>query len=187
MDKRKDRKKNGGAAPQARITDERFASFQTDPRFRLPSKKHMKTTVDKRFAGMLKDNDFTATARVDKYGRKIKSDSKKKALQRLYQLEDEEEDNEDDSDEEEAHKPAKGKKNDGEEDEDDEEEEEEEEEDIEVDDDEIVERELAAAARPRKFDPAREEASLPPKTQIPMMILKKKKSWILLPVAICSD
>ncbi|EHK45936.1 hypothetical protein TRIATDRAFT_292179 [Trichoderma atroviride IMI 206040] len=92
MDKRKDKKKNGGAAPQARVADERFASFQTDPRFRLPSRKHMKTTVDKRFAGMLKDNDFTATARVDKYGRKIKSDAKKKALQRLYHEEDEEED-----------------------------------------------------------------------------------------------
>ncbi|KAK4069183.1 hypothetical protein Trihar35433_5762 [Trichoderma harzianum] len=156
MDKRKDKKKNGGSAPQARITDARFASFQTDPRFRLPSKKNMKTTVDKRFAGMLKDNDFTATARVDKYGRKIKSDSKKKALERLYQLEDEEKDEEEDSDEEEAEKPAKGKKDEDEDDEEEEEEEEEEDEDdFEVDDDE-VERELLAAGRPRKFDPARE-------------------------------
>ncbi|KAL7934288.1 hypothetical protein V8C35DRAFT_302198 [Trichoderma chlorosporum] len=157
MDKRKNKKNNGGAAPQARIADKRFASFQTDPRFRLPSRKHMKTTVDKRFAGMLKDNDFTATARVDKYGRKVKSDSKKKALQRLYQLEDEEEDEEEDFDEEEAVKPSKGKKDDEEEDEKDEDEDEDEDEDdIEVDDDEVVERELMAAERPRKFDPARE-------------------------------
>ncbi|RFU77342.1 pre-rrna processing esf1 [Trichoderma arundinaceum] len=149
MDKRKDKKKNGGGAPQARIADERFASFQTDPRFRLPSRKHTKTTVDKRFASMLKDNDFTATAKVDKYGRKIKSDSKKKALQRLYQLEDEEEKDEDEEDEaDELKKDVKG-------DDDEESEEEDEEDDIEVEDDEVVQRELNAA-RPRRFDPARE-------------------------------
>lgn len=159
MDKRKEKKKNGGAAPQARIADERFASFQTDPRFRLPSRKHMKTTVDKRFAGMLKDNDFTDTSRVDKYGRKIKSDSKKKALQRLYQLDDEEEGEEDNSDEDEADKadkPAKGEKGDEEDDEEDDKDEGEEEEDIEVEDDDVVLRELKAAQRPRKYDPARE-------------------------------
>ncbi|UKZ72072.1 uncharacterized protein TrAtP1_013010 [Trichoderma atroviride] len=152
MDKRKDKKKNGGAAPQARVADERFASFQTDPRFRLPSRKHMKTTVDKRFAGMLKDNDFTATARVDKYGRKIKSDAKKKALQRLYQLDDDEEKEEEkDSSDEEADKSKKD------EEEDEEDSEEDEEEDIEVEDDDVVQRELqAAGARPRRFDPARE-------------------------------
>ncbi|TFB01112.1 Pre-rRNA-processing protein esf1 [Trichoderma ghanense] len=161
MDKRKGKKKTGGAAP-APISDERFASFQTDPRFRLPSKKHTKTTVDKRFASILKDDDFTATARVDKYGRKIKSDSKKKALQRLYQLDEEDEDKEADSDEDEADKPVKGKKAD-EKDEDDEEDEsdedesdEDEEEDIEVEDDEVVRRELLAASRSRKYDPARE-------------------------------
>ncbi|KAL6901475.1 hypothetical protein GGI43DRAFT_357623 [Trichoderma evansii] len=153
MDKRKDKKKNGGAAPQARIADERFASFQTDPRFRLPSRKHMKTTVDKRFAGMLKDNDFTATARVDKYGRKIKSDAKKKALQRLYQLDDDEEkedeEEEGSSDEEKAGKSKK--------DDEDDEGGSEEEEDIEVEDDDVVQKELqAAGARPRRYDPARE-------------------------------
>lgn len=155
MDKRKDKKKNGGAAPQARIADERFASFQTDPRFRLPSRKHMKTTVDKRFAGMLKDNDFTATARVDKYGRKIKSDAKKKALQRLYQLDDDE-DKEDEEEEGSSDEEKTGKsKKDDEDDEDDSEEEEEE--DIEVEDDEVVQKELqAAGVRSRRYDPARE-------------------------------
>lgn len=112
----------------------------------------MKTTVDKRFAGMLKDNDFTATARVDKYGRKIKSDAKKKALQRLYQLDDDEEKEEEgSSDEEEADKSKK------EDDKDKDDSEENEEEDIEVEDDDVVERELQAAdARPRRYDPARE-------------------------------
>lgn len=159
MDKPKGKKKTGGAPP-APISDERFASFQTDPRFRLPSRKHTKTTVDKRFARILKDDEFTATAKVDKYGRKIKSDSKKKALQRLYQLDDEEEEKEEaNSDEDEADKPVKAKKADEEdkEDESDEsEEDEEDEEDIEVEDDEVVERELRAASRSRKYDPARE-------------------------------
>ncbi|KAF7556406.1 hypothetical protein G7Z17_g1479 [Cylindrodendrum hubeiense] len=108
-------KKKGGPAP-SRIADERFASFESDPRYRLPSKKQAKTTIDKRFSRMLKDEDFTATAKVDRYGRKVKSDSKKKALQRLYREEGEE-----DEDEEEG---GEG---------------------IEVDDDDVVQRELLAA------------------------------------------
>lgn len=92
----KSKKRDG--APSAKITDSRFASFETDPRYALPSKRKAKTTIDKRFARMLKDDDFTATAKVDRYGRKIKSDSKKKALQRLYQEEDEDEDDDEGSD-----------------------------------------------------------------------------------------
>ncbi|KAF4490339.1 Pre-rRNA-processing esf1 [Fusarium agapanthi] len=121
-------KKTKKAAPAAgRIADERFADFETDPRFRLPSKKQTKTTIDKRFSRMLKDDEFTATAKVDRYGRKVKSDSKKKALQRLYREEDEEEE--------------------------DEEEEGGEEDDIKADDDEAVQRELRKAHE--KYDPAR--------------------------------
>ncbi|CAM1503306.1 Fc.00g080820.m01.CDS01 [Cosmosporella sp. VM-42] len=117
-------KKSDGSEP-SRITDARFASFGTDPRFRLPKKKAAKTTIDKRFSRMLKDDEFTATATVDRYGRKIKSDSKKKALQRLYQEEEDEEDEEEDEGE------AR----------------------VEVDDDEAVQRELRAAHE--KYDPAR--------------------------------
>lgn len=84
-------KKRDGAS-SAKITDARFASFETDPRYALPSKRKSKITIDKRFSRMLKDDDFTATAKVDRYGRKIKSDSKKKALQRLYQEEESDED-----------------------------------------------------------------------------------------------
>ena len=80
--------KKGSGQPAGGIADERFASFETDPRFRLPSKKHAKTKLDKRFAGLLNDEEFTRTAKVDRYGRKIKSDSKKKALQRLYEADD---------------------------------------------------------------------------------------------------
>ncbi|KAG9252638.1 uncharacterized protein F5Z01DRAFT_660136 [Emericellopsis atlantica] len=117
--------KAGSSAAPARISDPRFASFETDPRFRLPSKKKNKTTIDKRFSRMLDDDEFTAEARVDRYGRKIKSDAKKKALKNLYQEEDEED------------------KVDAEP----------EEEDVEVDGDEIVQRELRAAHE--KYDPAR--------------------------------
>ncbi|KAK7741703.1 pre-rRNA-processing protein esf1 [Cytospora paraplurivora] len=86
----KQSKKRDGAP--SKIKDSRFASFETDPRYALPSKKKSKTTIDKRFSRMLKDDDFTATSKVDRYGRKIKSDSKKIALQRLYEEEEEEED-----------------------------------------------------------------------------------------------
>lgn len=92
----KSKKRDG--APSTKITDARFASFQTDPRYALPSKRKSKTTIDKRFSRMLKDDDFTATAKVDRYGRKIKSDAKKKALQRLYQEEDEDEAEQDEDD-----------------------------------------------------------------------------------------
>lgn len=120
----KPKKRDG--APAAKITDARFASFETDPRYALPSKRKSKTTIDKRFARMLKDDEFTATAKVDRYGRKIKSDSKKKALQRLYQEEEADEDEE--------------KKSDAEVDDDD-------------DDDDDIQRELEKADA--KYDPAR--------------------------------
>ncbi|KAL2153585.1 hypothetical protein VTH82DRAFT_4740 [Thermothelomyces myriococcoides] len=76
------------SAPITRITDPRFANFETDPRYKLPSKKTLKTKIDKRFSRVLKDDDFVATAKVDRYGRKLKTDTKKKALQRLYEEED---------------------------------------------------------------------------------------------------
>lgn len=66
------------------VSESRFSNFTTDPRFRLPSKKHTRTTVDKRFSRMLKDEDFANTAKVDRYGRKLSSEGKKKALERLY-------------------------------------------------------------------------------------------------------
>src|SRR3978361_1921301 len=73
------------------ITDPRFSNFTTDPRFRLPSKKHTRTTIDKRFSRMLKDEDFSNSAKVDRYGRKLSSSGKKKALERLYVPDEEEE------------------------------------------------------------------------------------------------
>ncbi|KZZ95477.1 nuc153 [Moelleriella libera RCEF 2490] len=87
-----------GSSSSAKARDGRFANFETDPRFRLPSRKHTKVKLDKRFAKLLTDEDFTTTAKVDRYGRKINSDAKKKALQRLYEKDDE--DDEDGGDEE---------------------------------------------------------------------------------------
>lgn len=120
--------KKRDSAPEKKITDARFANFETDPRYALPSKRKSKTTIDKRFSRMLKDDEFTATAKVDRYGRKIKSDSKKIALKRLYQEEDEDDEDDDDDDDEGA-------------------------DDVEVEDDEIVQRELQKAEK--KYDPAR--------------------------------
>lgn len=71
-------------APSEDVSDPRFSNFTTDPRFRLPSKKHTRTKIDKRFSRMLKDEDFANTAKVDRYGRKLSSEGKKKALERLY-------------------------------------------------------------------------------------------------------
>lgn len=85
----------GGTTPASLIKDPRFASFETDPRYQLPSKKNLKTKLDKRFAKVLEDDEFVATAKVDRYGRKIKTDTKKKALQRLYEDEEDEDVEED--------------------------------------------------------------------------------------------
>jgi len=80
-----------GAAPSEEINDLRFSNFTTDPRFRLPSKKHTRTKIDKRFSRMLKDEDFSNSAKVDRYGRKLSGSGKKKALERLYVPDEEEE------------------------------------------------------------------------------------------------
>ncbi|KAK9776774.1 putative NUC153 domain-containing protein [Seiridium cardinale] len=88
--------------PSAPSGDSRFANFQTDPRFRLPSKKSTKTKIDKRFSQVLKDDEFTKSAKVDRYGRKLKSDNKAKALKNLYQEESDEEQASDGVDDDEA-------------------------------------------------------------------------------------
>ncbi|KAH8163617.1 hypothetical protein CIB48_g4635 [Xylaria polymorpha] len=85
----KGQKKRGDASPAVK-KDSRFASFETNPRYRLPSKGHVKTKIDKRFQRVFEDEDFAATAKLDRYGRKLKSDNKKKALRDIYEPEDEE-------------------------------------------------------------------------------------------------
>ncbi|KZM25927.1 nucleus [Ascochyta rabiei] len=70
--------------------DSRFANFESDARFRLPSKKHTKTKLDPRFSRLRSDPDFYNKATVDKYGRKISKDAGKKALERQYDEESDE-------------------------------------------------------------------------------------------------
>lgn len=85
------------------IADPRFANVQSDPRYRLPSKRHTHVKLDKRFAHMLRDRDFSRNAAVDRYGRKLARDDTKKQLERFYRLDDEDEDgDEDDEDKEEG-------------------------------------------------------------------------------------
>jgi hypothetical protein len=82
--------KGAASAGSTEVNDARFSNFATDPRFRLPSKKHTRTTIDKRFSSLLQDEDVINTAKVDRYGRKLDSSAKKKALERLYMPEESE-------------------------------------------------------------------------------------------------
>ncbi|KAF1814125.1 hypothetical protein P152DRAFT_480356 [Eremomyces bilateralis CBS 781.70] len=80
------RKKRDQSPPKSSTNDPRFTSLSTDPRFRLPSQKNTKVRLDDRFSRLLKDEDFTKKASVDRYGRKIEGSRGKKELERLYQV-----------------------------------------------------------------------------------------------------
>ncbi|KAL9127347.1 MAG: hypothetical protein Q9217_003761 [Psora testacea] len=83
------------------ISDPRFANMQTDPRFRLPSRKHTHVTLDKRFAHMLRDADFSGRAKVDRYGRRLPNGGGRKELERYYRIGGEDESEDDDEEQEE--------------------------------------------------------------------------------------
>ncbi|KAL4987637.1 uridine kinase family-domain-containing protein [Aspergillus falconensis] len=89
---------SGGAALMA-VPDPRFANIQTDPRYRLPSKRHTHVKLDKRFAHILHDKEFSRNAAVDRYGRKLARDDTKKHLERFYRLGDGEGEEDDDEEE----------------------------------------------------------------------------------------
>lgn len=108
--------------------DPRFANIQTDPRFRLPSRRKNQVTLDKRFSHMLADDDFTQRASVDRYGRKLPKSAGRKELEKYYRVEGEEEE------EEEAELGERV--------------------DESGEDDDVVAKELARADR--KYDPARQ-------------------------------
>jgi len=84
------------------ITDPRFAPLQTDPRYRLPSRKQTHVKLDKRFASILRDDEFSRKASVDRYGRKIESGAGRRELERLYRLESDEEDEDEDEGDDDA-------------------------------------------------------------------------------------
>ncbi|THW67912.1 hypothetical protein D6D25_01530 [Aureobasidium pullulans] len=107
--KAKGSRRNEGASSSAAASDPRFASMTTDPRFRLPSARHSKVGVDKRFSRMFKDDDFSKKATVDKYGRKVSKGNAKKELERFYKIEDGDEEEADEESEEEMGKAQKVK------------------------------------------------------------------------------
>lgn len=70
------------------ISDPRFANIQSDPRFRLPSKRNSHVQIDRRFERMLRDDTFSSRAKVDRYGRRLPKDAGKKELERYYRIKD---------------------------------------------------------------------------------------------------
>ncbi|GFS35810.1 hypothetical protein Acr_00g0042220 [Actinidia rufa] len=73
------------------ITDSRFASVHSDPRFAKLPKHKAKVAIDSRFDRMFTDKSFSSSsARIDKRG-KPKKDSSQTSLKHYYRLEEEEE------------------------------------------------------------------------------------------------
>lgn len=80
------------------ITDERFASAQSDPRFMEAPKRHSKVTIDSRFQGIFTDRNFTSSrAPVDKRG-KPKIDNASTSITHYYRLDQQENDQQADGD-----------------------------------------------------------------------------------------
>ncbi|KAL9041789.1 MAG: hypothetical protein Q9180_001051 [Flavoplaca navasiana] len=76
--------RNPAKARNDQITDPRFTNIQTDPRFRLPSKKTSRVQLDNRFKHVLQDEAFSSRAKVDRYGRRLPKDAGKKELEKYY-------------------------------------------------------------------------------------------------------
>ncbi|KAJ5101567.1 hypothetical protein NUU61_003789 [Penicillium alfredii] len=92
QDKKKSKKAGAKGEAGPAITDPRFANIQTDPRYRLPSKRQTHVKLDKRFAHVLHDKDFSRNAAVDRYGRRLAKDDTKKHLKKFYRLDEDDED-----------------------------------------------------------------------------------------------
>ncbi|XP_059645300.1 pre-rRNA-processing protein esf1 [Cornus florida] len=74
------------------ITDPRFASVHSDPRFQKLPKRKTQVTIDSRFDRMFTDKSFSSSsAKIDKRG-KPKKDSSQNPLKHYYRLEEEEDD-----------------------------------------------------------------------------------------------
>ncbi|KAL8706021.1 MAG: hypothetical protein Q9201_000906 [Fulgogasparrea decipioides] len=83
-------RRGSAVAQNDHISDPRFANIQTDPRFRLPSKKSTHVQIDKRFERMLRDESFSSRAKVDRYGRRLPNGAGKKELEKYYKIDDDE-------------------------------------------------------------------------------------------------
>src|SRR5271154_3441559 len=82
------------------ITDRRFASIQSDPRYQLPSKRHTHVKLDKRFSRILKDEDFSRKSKVDRYGRPLETDAEQQRLKRRFEFEEDDVDDDEEVQEE---------------------------------------------------------------------------------------
>ncbi|CBI25928.3 unnamed protein product, partial [Vitis vinifera] len=81
------RSKNGGKI----VTDARFSSLHSDPRFQKVPKHKTKVEIDSRFNRMFHDKSFTSSsAPLDKRG-KPKKDRSGNTLSHYYRLEEQEE------------------------------------------------------------------------------------------------
>lgn len=85
-------KQDNGRSRGEIITDARFSSLHSDPRFMEAPKNKAKVSIDSRFNRMFTDKNFASSkARIDKRGKPKKKDSGAESLKHYYRLEDEEE------------------------------------------------------------------------------------------------
>jgi hypothetical protein len=75
----------------ATMADARFAKLTNDPRYRSSNFKKSRTKLDSRFQRLFTDEDFHKQASVDRYGRRITSQSGKRKLEKLYKIDRDEE------------------------------------------------------------------------------------------------
>lgn len=81
---------NNNSTKASTVHDPRFVGIQTEPRFHIPKRKHLKDNLDERFqAAIEKDEAFQDEVAVDRYGRKIKKSSRKE-LEKYYNLQKDE-------------------------------------------------------------------------------------------------
>ncbi|KAK4394269.1 Pre-rRNA-processing protein esf1 [Sesamum angolense] len=84
----------GAPPPPQVITDDRFASAQTDPRFLEAPKKRSKVPIDSRFRHVFTHNSFTSSnASVDKRGKPNNNNKAAISLKHYYRLQQQPDDN----------------------------------------------------------------------------------------------
>ncbi|KAF5190301.1 Pre-rrna-processing protein esf1 [Thalictrum thalictroides] len=92
--KKKNAKDNNNNNGREIITDPRFSSVHTDPRFQKHSKHQSKVTIDSRFLPMFTDKKFaSSSALIDKRGKPKPKDSVN-PLKHYYKMDDDEEEEE---------------------------------------------------------------------------------------------
>ncbi|ELT94110.1 hypothetical protein CAPTEDRAFT_26295, partial [Capitella teleta] len=102
--------------------DERFSHVAKDPRFHKMARNYRKVKIDKRFEGMMKDDQFKVKYTVDPRGRPINATSNEN-LRRFYDLSSGEEDSDEEDDDQEEEEEMEGEEGNKDEDEESEEEE----------------------------------------------------------------